>query len=139
MCIVGLGGVGIVGHIPAGMLRGLQTLQAIHTQTFLWHKGQKEKNEINHEAHKSQFPNRNRLLMMSLQPLLGCVRLEQQSARIRTEPNQLSREYPTLDPGCACRQPRSSLDKPSKRKGRKREMNKLAGSFPIPADLRKVN
>lgn len=46
------------------------------TQTLLWHKGQKEKNEINHEAHKSQFPNRNRLLMMSLQPLPGCTGLE---------------------------------------------------------------
>lgn len=77
MCIVGLGGVGIVGHSPAGMLTGLQTLQAIHTQTLLWHKGQKDKNEINHEANKSQFPSRNRQLMMSLQPLLGCTGLEQ--------------------------------------------------------------
>lgn len=66
------------------------------TQMLLWHKRQKEKNEINHEAHKSQFPNRNRLLMMSLQPLLGCTGLEQGSTWIWMEQNQPSSEYPTL-------------------------------------------
>lgn len=112
------------------------------TQMLLWHTRQKEKNEINHEAHKSQFPRRNRLLLMSLQPLLGCTGLGQGSTWIWMEQNQPSSGYPTLgtapgsepadSPGAA------GINPPRERAGRG-ETNKPAGSSPIPADLGKVN